>query len=73
MGSDDTISARDMLLGRRMSDLDLVAANGPLRVFSLLHDGRSTQSRPGGFDITPWHACIARTWDGGTIERATDF
>jgi 3-(3-hydroxy-phenyl)propionate hydroxylase len=28
------------LLGRRMPDLDLVAANGPLRVFALLHDAR---------------------------------
>jgi hypothetical protein len=26
------------LLGRRMPDLDLVTANGPLRVFTLLHD-----------------------------------
>jgi hypothetical protein len=25
------------LLGRRMPDLDLVAANGPLRVFTSLH------------------------------------
>src|SRR6202171_6406972 len=28
------------LLGRRLADLDLVTANGPLRVFHLLHDGR---------------------------------
>jgi hypothetical protein len=28
------------LLGRRMPDLDLVTANGPLRVFALLHDAR---------------------------------
>jgi 2-polyprenyl-6-methoxyphenol hydroxylase-like FAD-dependent oxidoreductase len=28
------------LLGRRMSDLDLVTANGTLRVFTLLHDAR---------------------------------
>jgi hypothetical protein len=28
------------LLGRRMPDLDLVTADGPLRVFDLLHDGR---------------------------------
>ena len=28
------------LLGRRMPDLDLVTANGPLRVFTLLHDAR---------------------------------
>ena len=28
------------LLGRRMPDLDLVTAAGPLRVFTLLHDAR---------------------------------
>ena len=35
------------LLGRRMPDLDLVTADGPLRVFTLLHDrtGRAAQPR----------------------------
>jgi 2-polyprenyl-6-methoxyphenol hydroxylase-like FAD-dependent oxidoreductase len=45
------------LLGRRMPDLDLVTANGPLRVFTLLHDVRPVLlnlGEPGGFDITPW-------------------
>jgi hypothetical protein len=45
------------LLGRRMPDLDLVTANGPLRVFTLLHDARPVLlnlGAPGGFDITPW-------------------
>jgi hypothetical protein len=28
------------LLGRRIPDLDLVIANGPLRLFTLLHDAR---------------------------------
>jgi 2-polyprenyl-6-methoxyphenol hydroxylase-like FAD-dependent oxidoreductase len=45
------------LLGRRMPDLDLVTPNGPLRVFSLLHDARPVLlnlDEPGGFDITPW-------------------
>jgi 2-polyprenyl-6-methoxyphenol hydroxylase-like FAD-dependent oxidoreductase len=45
------------LLGRRMPDLDLVTANGPLRVFALLHDARPVLlnlGEPGGFDITPW-------------------
>jgi hypothetical protein len=28
------------LLGRRIPDLDLITANGPLRVFTLLHDAR---------------------------------
>jgi 2-polyprenyl-6-methoxyphenol hydroxylase-like FAD-dependent oxidoreductase len=45
------------LLGRRMPDLDLVTADGPLRVFELLHDARPVLlnlGEPGGFDITPW-------------------
>jgi hypothetical protein len=45
------------LLGRRMPDLDLVTAGGPLRVFELLHDARPVLldlGEPGGFDITPW-------------------
>jgi 2-polyprenyl-6-methoxyphenol hydroxylase-like FAD-dependent oxidoreductase len=45
------------LLGRRIPDLDLVAADGPLRVFTLLHDARPVLlnlGEPGGFDITPW-------------------
>jgi len=44
------------LLGRRMPDLDLVTANGTLRVFTLLHDARPVLlnlGEPGGFDITP--------------------
>ncbi|TMC71375.1 MAG: hypothetical protein E6J18_07000 [Chloroflexi bacterium] len=45
------------LLGRRMPDLDLVTANGPARVFTLLHDARPvllSLGEPGGFDITSW-------------------
>ena len=45
------------LLGRRMPDLDLVTADGPLRVFELLHDAKPVLlnlSESGGFDITPW-------------------
>jgi 3-(3-hydroxy-phenyl)propionate hydroxylase len=45
------------LLGRRMPDLDLVTANGPLRVFTLLHGPRGVLLNlggPGGFDSTPW-------------------
>jgi 2-polyprenyl-6-methoxyphenol hydroxylase-like FAD-dependent oxidoreductase len=45
------------LLGRRMPDLDLVAANGPLRVFSLLHEVRPVLlnlGKRGSFDITRW-------------------
>ena len=45
------------LLGRRMPDLDLVTADGPLRVFTLLHAARPVLlnfGETGGFDITPW-------------------
>jgi 2-polyprenyl-6-methoxyphenol hydroxylase-like FAD-dependent oxidoreductase len=45
------------LLGRRMPDLDLVTADGPLRVFSLLHDARPLLLNLGessNRDITPW-------------------
>jgi 2-polyprenyl-6-methoxyphenol hydroxylase-like FAD-dependent oxidoreductase len=45
------------LLGRRMPDLDLVTADGPLRVFTLLHDARPVLlnfGEPGSLDITPW-------------------
>ena len=45
------------LLGRRMPDLDLLTANGPQRVFALLHDARPVLlnfGEPGGIDITPW-------------------
>jgi 2-polyprenyl-6-methoxyphenol hydroxylase-like FAD-dependent oxidoreductase len=45
------------LLGRRMPDLDLVTATGPLRVFALLHDARPVLlnlGEPGSCDITGW-------------------
>jgi 2-polyprenyl-6-methoxyphenol hydroxylase-like FAD-dependent oxidoreductase len=45
------------LLGRRMPDLDLVTANGALRVFTLLHDARPVLlnlGERGDLDITPW-------------------
>jgi 3-(3-hydroxy-phenyl)propionate hydroxylase len=61
------------LLGRRMPDLDLATAEGPLRVFELLHDARPALlnlGEPGGFDITPWakqvqliEAEYAGTWE----------
>ncbi|HEU5112640.1 MAG TPA: FAD-dependent monooxygenase [Acidimicrobiia bacterium] len=49
------------LLGRRMPDLDLQTADGPTRVFALLHDARPVLldlGEPGGFDITPWAARV---------------
>jgi 3-(3-hydroxy-phenyl)propionate hydroxylase len=45
------------LLGRRMPDLDLVTADGPLRLFTLLHDARPVLlnlDEPGRFDIPAW-------------------
>jgi 3-(3-hydroxy-phenyl)propionate hydroxylase len=45
------------LLGRRVPDLDLVSADGPLRVFTALHDARPVLldlGEPGGLDIGPW-------------------
>src|SRR5207253_147962 len=45
------------LLGRRMPDLDLVAADGPVRVFALLHDAKPVLlnfGEPRGLGITPW-------------------
>lgn len=45
------------LLGRRMPDLDLISGNGPLRVFTLLHNARPVLlnlGEPAAFDISPW-------------------
>jgi 3-(3-hydroxy-phenyl)propionate hydroxylase len=45
------------LLGRRMPDLDLHTADGPTRVFALLHEARPVLlnlGAPGGFDIAAW-------------------
>ena len=69
------------LLGRRMPDLDLVTANGPVRVFTLLHDARPVLlnlGEPGGFDITPWadrvpliDATYVGTWELPAIGAVT--
>ncbi len=45
------------LLGRRMPDLDLVTAGGPLRVYQLLREARPlviNLGRAGAFDLTAW-------------------
>ena len=45
------------LLGRRMPDLDLVTAAGPLRVFTLLHRARPVLlnfGEHGSLDVTSW-------------------
>lgn len=46
---------RHPLVGRRMPDLDIVTAEGPTRVFTLLHRARPVLLNLGqGVDITPW-------------------
>ena len=45
------------LLGRRMPDLDLVTADGPLQVFTLLHEAKPVLlnlGEPDSLDIGPW-------------------
>ena len=45
------------MLGRRMPDLDLGTAEGPRRVFTLLHEAKPlllNLGEPGGLDIAPW-------------------
>jgi hypothetical protein len=45
------------LLGRRMPDLDLATSDGPMRLFTLLHEVQAVLlnlGAPAGFDITPW-------------------
>src|SRR5438477_7512816 len=54
------------LLGRRMPDLDLQTADGPRRLFTLLHDARPVLlnlGEPGGFDISPWANRVSSTCD----------
>ena len=49
------------LLGRRMPDLDLLTAEGPRRVFTLLHEARPVLlnlGEPGALTITPWAARV---------------
>jgi 2-polyprenyl-6-methoxyphenol hydroxylase-like FAD-dependent oxidoreductase len=45
------------LLGRRMPDLDLLTAGGPVRVFELLHEAKPVLldlGESGALDLTPW-------------------
>ena len=75
------LGAGHPLLGRRMPDLDLATANGPLRVFTLLHKARPVLlnlGEPGSFDIAPWAdrvpLIVARydgTWELPTIGAVT--
>ncbi|MES0197309.1 FAD-dependent monooxygenase [Mesorhizobium sp. M0011] len=67
------------LLGRRMPDLDLATADGPLRVFTLLHDARPVLlnfGEPGRLDLAPWadrvrqiDAGYAGIWDLPVLGR----
>jgi 2-polyprenyl-6-methoxyphenol hydroxylase-like FAD-dependent oxidoreductase len=69
------------LVGRRMPDLDVVTADGPRRVFTLLHDARPVLlnfAEPGVFDVTPWadrvrllEARYAGTWELPVIGAIT--
>ncbi|WP_241523388.1 FAD-dependent monooxygenase [Mycobacterium sp. IEC1808] len=50
------------LLGRRMPDLDLVTADGTVRVFALLHNARPVLlnlGEPGAVDIAGWEDRVA--------------
>jgi 2-polyprenyl-6-methoxyphenol hydroxylase-like FAD-dependent oxidoreductase len=59
------------LLGRRMPDLDLETADGPLRVFELLHEARPVLLNlgdPGALDIGSWADRVPLTdarYEGG--------
>jgi hypothetical protein len=69
------------LLGRRMPDLDIDTANGPVRAFTMLHEARPALLNFGGlngFDITPWadrvqvmDARFAGTWELPVLGQVT--
>jgi 3-(3-hydroxy-phenyl)propionate hydroxylase len=69
------------MLGRRMPDLDLVTAEGPRRVFTLLHDARPlllNLGEPGALHITPWpdrvqlvDADFSGTWELPVLGHVT--
>lgn len=51
------LGAGHALLGRRMPDLDLITAAGPVRIFTLLHKAQPVLinfGEPGDMDIAPW-------------------
>jgi hypothetical protein len=58
------------LVGRRMPDLDLQTADGPARVYALLHDARGlllSLRGPGDLDVAPWVGrvrLVEATYDG---------
>jgi 3-(3-hydroxy-phenyl)propionate hydroxylase len=56
------------LLGRRMPDLDVVTADGPVRVFGLLHDARAVLLNLG----EPW-TCDISPWSGRVLAIDADY
>jgi hypothetical protein len=71
------LGAGHPLVGRRMPDLDLITAAGPLRAFTLLHQARPVLINFGDpLDITPWGdrvqsvgAQYAGTWELPVLGR----
>ena len=62
IGSSD-LRQRHPLLGRRVPDLNLVTANGTVRLFTLLHDARPVLinfDEPSAIDIGPWADRVKR-------------
>jgi hypothetical protein len=61
---------RHPLVGRRVPDVDLLAADGPLRVYALLHQARPALidlGDPAGLDISGWAdrvALVRAAYDG---------
>jgi 3-(3-hydroxy-phenyl)propionate hydroxylase len=64
------LGAGHPLLGRRMPDLDIVTADGPVRVFALLHDARPlllNLGEPKTLEISAWRdrvRSIDASYDG---------
>lgn len=74
LGLDVTYAAEDVghpLLGRRMPDLDLATAEGPVRVSTLLHGARGVLidlGEPGSLVLGPWGdrlRLVQASYDGG--------
>lgn len=73
---------RHPLLGRRMPDLDLVTADGPRRVFTLLHDARPVLlnlGKPWARDTSLWSDRVSRIdaeydgdWELPVLGRVAD-
>jgi 2-polyprenyl-6-methoxyphenol hydroxylase-like FAD-dependent oxidoreductase len=69
-GGDGAEDSRHPLVGRRMPDLEVVTAVGPVQVFGLLHQARPALlvlSAPGDVALGPWAGRVQRvdaTYDG---------